>query len=134
MDENLAQVMQSMSLEEDVPRDVKTDLMPAGFNGQSPRFGNFEVYVSAVRVFVVFGGLSSLSDKMTLVLFDLSFKHAMRMSMSEEPVLTSLDVPINLPDEDDFIAVKKNSKSLIGRHLNLEVQNMEKMLGMMPKI
>ena len=36
MDENLAQVMQSMSLEEDVPRDVKTDLMPAGFNGQSP--------------------------------------------------------------------------------------------------
>ena len=28
MDENLAQVMQSMSLEEDVPRDVKTDFMP----------------------------------------------------------------------------------------------------------
>ena len=28
------------------------------------RFGNFEVYVSAVRVFVVFGGLSSLSGKL----------------------------------------------------------------------
>lgn len=44
------------------------------------------------------------------------------------------DVPINLPDEDDFIAIKKNSKSLIGRHLNPEVQNMGKMLRMMPKI
>ncbi|WZZ74552.1 hypothetical protein YC2023_085922 [Brassica napus] len=71
---------------------------------RNKRFGNFEVYVSAVRVFVVFGGLSSLSDKMTLVLFDLSFKHAMRMSMSEE-IKAHVDgvgiVGLRLREEDE---------------------------------
>ncbi|XP_018473791.1 uncharacterized protein At4g02000-like [Raphanus sativus] len=44
------------------------------------------------------------------------------------------DVPIVLPEDDDFSAVERNSHSLLGRFLNPPCQNMSRMLRQMPKI
>ncbi|XP_024009178.1 uncharacterized protein LOC112084174 [Eutrema salsugineum] len=44
------------------------------------------------------------------------------------------DTPIDLPDEDDYSAVERSGKSLIGRLLNPDCQNMARMLRMMPRI
>ncbi|XP_056847378.1 uncharacterized protein LOC108838773 [Raphanus sativus] len=44
------------------------------------------------------------------------------------------DVPIVLPEDDDFSAVERNSRSLLGRFLNPPCQNMARMLRQMPKI
>ncbi|XP_024010436.1 uncharacterized protein LOC112085453 [Eutrema salsugineum] len=44
------------------------------------------------------------------------------------------DAPIDLPDEDDYSAIERSGKSLIGRLLNPECQNMARMLRSMPRI
>ncbi|RIA04532.1 hypothetical protein BRARA_K01225 [Brassica rapa] len=44
------------------------------------------------------------------------------------------DVPIVLPEDDDFSAVERSSRSLLGRLLNPQCQNMARMLRTMPKI
>ncbi|XP_024014406.1 uncharacterized protein LOC18022543 [Eutrema salsugineum] len=44
------------------------------------------------------------------------------------------DKPIDLPDEEDYSAAVVNARSLIGRLLNPECQNMARMLKTMPRI
>ncbi|KAJ4887523.1 Uncharacterized protein Rs2_27271 [Raphanus sativus] len=44
------------------------------------------------------------------------------------------DVPIVLPEDEDYSAVVRNSRSLLGRFLNPPCQNMARMLRTMPKI
>ncbi|XP_018458235.1 uncharacterized protein LOC130495487 [Raphanus sativus] len=44
------------------------------------------------------------------------------------------DVPILLPDDDDFSTVERSHRSLLGRLLNPNCQNMGCMLRTMPKI
>lgn len=44
------------------------------------------------------------------------------------------DVPIVLPEDDDYSAIVLNSRSLLGRLLNPSCQNMARMLRTMPKI
>lgn len=44
------------------------------------------------------------------------------------------DVPIVLPDDDDFSAIERSSRSLMDRLLNPACQNMARMLRTMPKI
>lgn len=44
------------------------------------------------------------------------------------------DVPIDIPDDDDFSAIVRNGRSLIGRLLNPDCQNMARMLRTMSRI
>ncbi|XP_013589328.1 PREDICTED: uncharacterized protein At4g02000-like [Brassica oleracea var. oleracea] len=44
------------------------------------------------------------------------------------------DVPIVLPEDDDYSAIERNSRSLLGRLLNPPCQNMARILRTMPKI
>lgn len=44
------------------------------------------------------------------------------------------DVPINLASKDNFSAMEVSAKSLIGRLLNPECQNMARVLRTMPRI
>lgn len=44
------------------------------------------------------------------------------------------DIPIDLPEEDDYSAIERNGRSLIGRLLNPECQNMARILRTMPQI
>lgn len=44
------------------------------------------------------------------------------------------DVPVTLTEDEDYSAAIRNGRSLIGRLLNPECQNMARMLRMMPKI
>lgn len=44
------------------------------------------------------------------------------------------DVPIVLPEEDDYSTVERRSRSLLGRLLNPACQNMSRMLRTMTKI
>ena len=44
------------------------------------------------------------------------------------------DLPVTLTEDEDFSAAVRNGRSLIGRLLNPECQNMARMLRWMPKI
>lgn len=71
---------------------------------------------------------SWLENYLFLFLMDEGLDKFMKAMSLEE------DVPVTLTEDEDYSAAIRNGRSLIGRLLNPECQNMARMLRMMPKI
>lgn len=71
---------------------------------------------------------SWLENYLFLLLMDEGLDKFMKAMSLEE------DVPVTLTEDEDYSAAIRNGRSLIGRLLNPECQNMARMLRMMPKI
>lgn len=105
--------------------------IPCFFPKSSPRFSVYlgvflaPRYSSNIKLLLLH---PSQQKEVFLLLMDDNLVGVMQgMSLQD-------DVPIVLPEEDDYSAVERRSRSLLGRLLNSACQNMSRMLRTMTKI